>query len=266
MIRVAIAGAAGRMGQTLVHAVSLDSAVQLVHAFEQTGSPSIGADVGEVAGIGHTGILLTDTIDSADFDLLIDFTIPNATIDHLEFCRTYGRRIVIGTTGLDQNQRTQIAAAAAEVGVVLAPNMSIGVNLSLKLIELAARTFGDSVDVEVIEAHHRHKVDAPSGTALRMGEVAANALGRNLDSDGVFTRYGQVGARDPKAIGFTAIRAGEIVGEHTVLFATAGERVEITHKASSREIYATGALRAAIWLMDRPAGLYDMQQVLDLYD
>ena len=266
MTRIAIAGAAGRMGQALVQAVTVDAEVELAHAFELPGHVSLGTDVGVLAGLDRVGILLTDTIDSGDFDLLINFTTPTATLEHLTYCQSQGLRMVVGTTGLDENQWNDVVSAAEHMAIVLAPNMSVGVNLTLKLIDLAAQTLGDSVDVEVIEAHHRHKVDAPSGTALRMGEVAAKALGRDLATDGVYSRHGQIGARDDKAIGFSTVRAGDVVGEHSVWFAGVGERIEITHKASSRAIYAAGAVRAACWLMDQPNGLYDMQDVLGLSD
>lgn len=200
----------------------------------------------------------------AAFDVLIDFTRPEGTLAHLEICRKAGRAMVIGTTGFTEAQKQTIREAAKEIPVVFAPNMSVGVNLCLKLLDLAARVLGDEVDIEVIEAHHRHKVDAPSGTALRMGEVVAEALGRDLAQCAVYGREGHTGERERKTIGFETIRAGDIVGEHTVMFAGIGERVEITHKASSRMTFAKGAVRAAAWLKGRSAGLYDMQDVLDL--
>jgi 4-hydroxy-tetrahydrodipicolinate reductase len=204
---------------------------------------------------------LTDT---DDFDVLIDFTRPEATLAHLEICRASGRRIVIGTTGFSDEQRSHIEAAGKEIGIVIAPNMGVGVNLCFKLLDIAAKVLGDEVDIEVIEAHHRHKVDAPSGTALRMGEIVATALGRDLKDCAVYGREGHTGARERKTIGFESIRAGDIVGEHTVMFAADGERVEITHKASSRLTFANGALRAAGWLMSKDKGVFDMQDVLGL--
>ena len=198
------------------------------------------------------------------FDTLIDFTTPVATLAHLALCRTHGKRLVIGTTGLDAAGRDQIAAAGADIGIVFAPNMSVGVNLCFTLLELAARVMGEDADIEILEAHHRHKVDAPSGTALRMGEVIAQTLGRNLAEVAVYGREGRTGERDRRTIGFETIRAGDVVGEHTVWFATEGERVEITHKASSRMTFARGAVRAAQWLAGQPAGVYDMQDVLGL--
>jgi 4-hydroxy-tetrahydrodipicolinate reductase len=199
-----------------------------------------------------------------DFDVLIDFTRPEPTLANLEICRQAGRRAVIGTTGFSEQEKAQIKAAAQDIGVVFAPNMSVGVNLCLKLLDVAARVLGDEVDIEVIEAHHRHKVDAPSGTALRMGEVVAEALGRDLKDCAVYGREGHTGERDRKTIGFETIRAGDIVGDHTVLFAGTGERIEITHKASSRMTFANGAVRAASWLTGQKTGLYDMRDVLGL--
>ena len=199
-----------------------------------------------------------------DFDVLIDFTRPEPTLANLEICRQAGRRAVIGTTGFSEQEKAQIKAAAQDIGVVFAPNMSVGVNLCLKLLDVAARVLGDEVDIEVIEAHHRHKVDAPSGTALRMGEVVAEALGRDLKDCAVYGREGHTGERDRKTIGFETIRAGDIVGDHTVLFAGTGERIEITHKASSRMTFANGAIRAASWLTGQKTGLYDMRDVLGL--
>jgi len=266
MTRIAIVGAAGRMGRTLVQAVHEAPDTELTVAIERPGSSLIGADAGELAGIGRLGVAVEADLAAATdrFDTLIDFTAPAATLGHVALCRDKGKRLVIGTTGIDPAGRTEIAAAAAEVGIVLAPNMSVGVNLCFRLLELAARVMGEDADIEIIEAHHRHKVDAPSGTALRMGEVVAEALGRDLAKVAVYGREGQTGERDRRTIGFETIRAGDVVGEHTVWFATVGERVAITHKASSRMTFAKGAVRAARWLSDRPAGLYDMQDVLGL--
>jgi 4-hydroxy-tetrahydrodipicolinate reductase len=196
--------------------------------------------------------------------VLIDFTRPEATVVHAALCRAQGKRLVVGTTGLSSAQEEELRAAAATVPVVYAPNMSVGVNLTFKLVELAARVLGDSVDIEIIEAHHRHKVDAPSGTALRLGRVVADTLGRDLDTDAVYGREGHTGARQRRTIGFSTIRAGDIVGEHTTLFAADGERVEVTHRATSRMTFAAGAVRAAVWLGNQEPGLYDMQDVLGL--
>jgi len=240
--------------------------VQLAAAFDHGGCSLLGSDAGELAGVGRMGVSLASDVaaHTNDFDVLIDFTRPEATLAHLAICRKAGKRLVIGTTGFSPEQREEIAAASRDIGIVFAPNMSVGVNLCFKLLDLAARVLGDEVDIEIIEAHHRHKVDAPSGTALRMGEVVANALGRDLKDCAVYDREGVTGERDRKTIGFATIRAGDIVGDHTVLFAGAGERVEITHKASSRLTFANGALRAAGWLMAREQGLFDMQDVLGL--
>ena len=266
MIRIAVAGVGGRMGRTLVQAIALAEGVELSAATERPDSTLLGTDAGELAGVGRLGVSVAPDLgqDAGDFDLLIDFTAPESTLSNLAVCRRYGKKMVIGTTGLSQTQRQQIVAAGAEIAIVFAPNMSVGVNLCFKLLEIAARVMGDDVDIEIIEAHHRHKVDAPSGTALRMGEVVASALGRNLAEVAVYGRQGHTGPRDAKTIGFETIRAGDVVGEHSVWFATEGERVEIVHKASSRMTFARGAVRAAKWLEDRDTGLYDMQNVLGI--
>ena len=266
MTRIAIAGAAGRMGRALIEATCQAEGMELAAAIEQPGNTLIGADAGEMAGVGKLGVVLADSIKKVvqDFDVLIDFTAPAATMYNLEVCRASGKHIVIGTTGLDDDQKVAVADAGKDIGVVFAPNMSVGVNLCLKLLQTAARVLGDTVDIEVIEAHHRHKVDAPSGTALRMGEVVAETLGRDLKDCAVYGREGHTGPRDRKTIGFETIRAGDIVGDHTVLFAADGERVEITHKASSRMTFANGAVRAAGWVTEKGKGQYDMMDVLEL--
>lgn len=266
MTQIAVAGAAGRMGRALIQACHEHPDLRLAAAIDVPGSSLIGADAGELAGVGHLGVGLVDDLATVveRFDVLIDFTRPEATVAHVAACRAAGRRLVIGTTGLSDEQRGNIAEAAGDVGIVFAPNMSVGVNLCLKLLQVAAAVLGDEVDVEVIEAHHRHKVDAPSGTALRMGEVVAEALGRDLKQCAVYGREGHTGERARDTIGFETIRAGDIVGEHTVMFAGIGERVEVTHKASSRMTFAKGAVRAAAWIMDQPNGLFDMQDVLGL--
>lgn len=266
MIGIAIAGAAGRMGQAIIKVVLENPDLQLAHVFEKPGHALLGTDAGNLVGADSIGVILTDRIDSSDFDVLIDFTSPTATMANLSYCKLHERRIVIGTTGLDIRQREDIDSASDNMGIVIAPNMSIGVNLALKLIELAAGTFGDDADIEIIESHHRHKVDAPSGTALRMGDVVAEKLGRNLITDGVYSRHGQIGEREDKEIGFSTIRAGDLVGEHSVWFVSSGERIEITHKATDRAIYAIGAVRAAMWIIDHPNGVYSMQDVLGLSD
>lgn len=265
MIRLAIAGAAGRMGKALLQAAQETAGVAVTAAIERPGSSLLGADAGEVAGIGRLNVALVDSVESApDFNVLIDFTLPEVSMDNLAACRIRGAAMVIGTTGLNDTQKAELANAAQDIAIVFAPNMSVGVNLCLKLLQMAAQVLGDAVDIEIIEAHHRHKVDAPSGTALRMGEVVADTLGRDLKACAVYGREGRTGERERGTIGFETIRAGDIVGEHTVMFADIGERVEISHKASSRMTFAKGAVRAAQWLACRGAGLYDMQDVLDL--
>lgn len=266
MIRIAVVGAGGRMGKTLIEAVSQAEGMCLGAATERPGSSLIGTDAGELAAVGRLDVAVAESLASVvdDFDVMIDFTAPAATMEHLTICRGSGKRMVIGTTGLDDGQKALLREASSEMGIIFAPNMSVGVNLCFKLLDIAARVMGDDVDIEVIEAHHRHKVDAPSGTALRMGEVVANALGRDLNECAVYGREGITGERERKSIGFETIRAGDIVGDHTVMFAALGERVEITHKASSRMTFAKGAVRAAGWVMEQRDGLYDMQDVLGL--
>lgn len=264
MTRIAIAGAAGRMGKNLVIACSETGDTTLTQALERDQNPSLGMDCGLLAGLDPNEVLITSELDAGLFDILVDFTHPTATTHHVDFCSTHGKKMVIGTTGCDATLEQKLQQAAQEIAIVYAPNMSVGVNLCLKLLQTAAAVLGDSVDIEIIEAHHRHKVDAPSGTALKMGRVVAETLGRDLDACGVYGREGQVGARDRQTIGFETIRAGDIVGEHTVLFAAEGERVEITHKASSRMTFAHGAMRACRWIEQRQPGLYSMQDVLDI--
>lgn len=266
MVRIAISGVSGRMGRALVEACHRGSGLRLAAALDRPGSPALGADAGELSGLGRLNVTVgADPLAVLkDFDVLVDFTRPEATLGYLDACRQAGKKLVIGTTGFDAAGKAKIAAAAKETAIVFAPNMSVGVNLSLKLLDLAARVLGDEVDVEIIEAHHRHKVDAPSGTALRMGEVVAQALGRDLKDCAVYGREGVTSERNRTTIGFATVRGGDIVGDHTVLFAGDGERVEITHKASSRLTFAHGALRAARWLTEKKSGLYDMQDVLGL--
>jgi len=266
MTKIAVTGAAGRMGKTLIEACELAENADLVAAIERTGSSMIGADAGELAGIGKKHVAVVDNIVEVidQIDVLIDFTTPDSTMANLAACRAANKRMVIGTTGLSEANKKAIAEAANDIGVVFAPNMSVGVNLCLKLLDIAARVMNEDIDIEIIEAHHRHKVDAPSGTALAMGEVVASALGRDLKECAVYGREGHTGERDRVTIGFETIRAGDIVGEHTVMFAGIGERVEITHKASSRMTFAKGAVRAAKWLMAQEKGLFDMQDVLGL--
>ncbi|MGF6725759.1 4-hydroxy-tetrahydrodipicolinate reductase [Paraburkholderia sp. GAS41] len=264
-MNIAIAGASGRMGRMLIEAVLNDSAVKLSGALVRSGSSHIGEDAGAFLG-KQMGVALTDDIEQvfAQSDYLIDFTRPAGTLVHLEAALRHNVKLVIGTTGFDGEQKAQLRAAGDKTGIVFAANMSVGVNVTLKLLEYAARHFATGYDIEIIEAHHRHKVDAPSGTALAMGEVIAGALGRNLDECAVYGREGVTGGRDPSTIGFAAIRGGDIVGDHTVLFAGIGERIEITHKSASRLSYAQGALRAVHFLEGRANGFYDMQDVLGL--
>ncbi|HEY1026632.1 MAG TPA: 4-hydroxy-tetrahydrodipicolinate reductase [Pseudomonas sp.] len=266
MQRIAVMGAAGRMGKILIEAVHQADDAQLCAAIDRPDSSLIGADAGELAGLGWVGVRLVGDLTSvtADFDVLIDFTHPSVTLKNLEVCRQAGKAMVIGTTGFTPEEKQLLADAARQIPIVFAANYSVGVNLCLKLLDTAARVLGDDVDIEIIEAHHRHKVDAPSGTALRMGEVVADALGRDLQKVAVYGREGQTGARARETIGFATVRAGDVVGDHTVLFAADGERVEITHKASSRMTFARGAVRSALWLQGRDAALYDMQDVLGL--
>ena len=266
MIRVAVVGAVGRMGRMLLQAVAGDEQCQLGAAVIMHGESLLGVDAGELVGVGSLGVPLTDDLAKVvdDFDVLIDFTTPQATMAHVELCRVHGKGIVIGTTGLSQEQKDTLAQAAQETAVVFAPNMSIGVNLVFRLLEVAARVLGDDADIEIIEAHHRHKVDSPSGTALKMGEVVADTLGRDLQTCALYGREGHIGPRERETIGFATLRGGDVIGDHTVLFACEGERVEVTHKASSRVIYARGALRAVHFIAGQRAGLFDMQDVLGL--
>lgn len=266
MQRIAVMGAAGRMGKTLIEAVQLVDGASLSAAIDRADSSLVGADVGELVAQGKIGVNLSGDLTAVldQFDVLIDFTHPSVTLKNLEICRQAGKSMVIGTTGFSPEEKQLLSDAGKQISIVFAANFSVGVNLCLKLLDTAARVLGDDVDIEIIEAHHRHKVDAPSGTALRMGEVVANALGRDLQKVAVYGREGQTGARERETIGFATVRAGDVVGDHTVLFAADGERVEITHKASSRMTFAKGAVRAALWLQERKPGLYDMQDVLGL--
>ena len=264
-MRIAVAGACGRMGRMLIEAVLGSEDMRLGGALEIVGSAAVGSDAAAFLG-RPCGVPISADLRStlAGCDVLIDFTRPEGTLAHLAVCRELGVRAVIGTTGFDAAGRAAIADAARDIGIVFAPNMSVGVNVVLRLLDVAARALHSGYDIEVIEAHHRHKVDAPSGTALAMGETVAAALGRQLSDCAVYARQGHTGARDASSIGFATIRGGDIVGDHTVLFAGDGERIEISHKASSRQGYAQGSLRAARFLADRPAGLYGMDDVLGL--
>jgi 4-hydroxy-tetrahydrodipicolinate reductase len=264
-LRIAIAGASGRMGRMLIEAVLAAPDCALAGALDVPGSPALGQDAGAFAGCA-TGVAITSDLSAglAQAQVLIDFTRPEGTLAHLAACRALGVKAVIGTTGFSADQKAQITAHAASTAIMMAPNMSVGVNVVLKLLDQAARALNTGYDIEVIEAHHRHKIDAPSGTALKMGEVLASALGRDLKDCAVYGREGVTGERDPSTIGFATIRGGDIVGDHTVLFAGTGERIEISHKSSSRAGYAQGSLRAARFLAGRATGLFDMNDVLGL--
>lgn len=266
MTRIAIIGAGGRMGKNLIEAVTFAHEVELVAAIDRPESSLVGADAGELAGIGRNDVAVVGdlTLILNEFDVLIDFSVPLATLANARACATAGKGIVIGTTGFTPAQKEELLAHQSKIPICMAANFSTGVNLCFKLLDMAASVLGDDVDVEIYEAHHRHKVDAPSGTALRMGEVVAEALGRDLEKVAVYGREGQTGVRDRSTIGFATARGGDVVGDHTVTFMADGERVEITHKASSRMSFARGAVRAAGWLNDKPPGLYDMQDVLGL--
>ncbi len=263
VLNVCIAGSGGRMGRTLVELVRQSADLRLAAALEISGSPALGRDAGEAIG-QHTGVAISDNVSVVlqANDVLIDFTRPEGTLEYLKVCRANRTKIVIGTTGFTDAQKQIIAETSRDIAIVFAPNMSVGVNVCLKLLDMAARVLSEGYDIEIVEAHHRHKVDAPSGTALRMGEVVAQALGRNLNECAVYGREGVTGERDPSTIGFATMRGGDIVGDHTVMFAGIGERIEISHKASSRATFAQGALRAARFLATKSSGLYDMQDVL----
>lgn len=264
-LRICVAGASGRMGQMLVEAVRGSGDAVLSGALDIASSPAIGQDAAGFAGQA-SGVAITADLSAglAGSQFLIDFTRPEGTMAHLRECVKHGVGVVIGTTGFSDVQKAEIAEIAKQIPIVMAPNMSVGVNVTLKLLEMAAKAMATGYDIEIIEAHHRHKVDAPSGTALKMGEVIADALGRDLKDCAVYAREGVTGERDPSSIGFATIRGGDIVGDHTVLFAGTGERIEITHKSSSRATYAQGSLRAVRFLAGKPAGLYDMFDVLGL--
>lgn len=264
-MKIAVSGASGRMGRMLIEAITTANDTALTGAMDSPNSSSIGSDASQFLG-QPSGVLVEKDIaqglNNAEF--LIDFTRPEATLKYLEYCAQHGIKMVIGTTGFSDDEKAAIAEAAKKTAIVFAPNMSVGVNVTMKLLKMAAKSFSTGYDIEIIEAHHRHKVDAPSGTALKMGEVIAEAIGRDLKECAVYTREGVTGERDPSSIGFATIRGGDIVGDHTVLFAGIGERIEISHKSSSRVSYANGSLHAVRFLADKTSGLYDMQDVLGL--
>ncbi len=264
-MNIAIAGASGRMGRMLIEHVLNTEGVSLAGALDVPGSPALGQDAGLLLG-RQTGVAISADVEAvlAGADCLIDFTRPEGTLAHVAAAKKLGVKMVIGTTGFDEAGKAALAEAAGSIGIVFAANFSVGVNATFKLLEVAARLLSTGYDIEVIEAHHRFKVDAPSGTALKMGEVIADALGRDLKTCAVYAREGHTGERDPNSIGFATVRGGDIVGDHTVMFAGIGERIEISHKSSSRQSYADGAVRAARFLADKPNGLFDMQDVLGL--
>jgi len=264
--RIGITGAAGRMGKILIEAVAAAEGVELTAAVERAESSLIGADAGELAGIGKNNVPISGDLSAivGGIDVLIDFTAPEATLAHAAICADAGVKLVIGTTGFDEQQKTELLANQSKTALCMAANYSTGVNVCLKLLETAAAAMGGDVDIEIYEAHHRHKVDAPSGTALAMGEAVAGAVGRNLSEVAVYGREGQTGARERETIGFATVRGGDVVGDHTVMFMAEGERVEITHKASSRMSFARGAVRAAAWIAKKDTGLHNMRDVLGL--
>jgi len=266
MIYATVTGAAGRMGRAIINALAANPAIELSGALERQDSTFIGRDAGELAGAGRAGVEITAVLETAveQADVIIDFSVPEAAIRGLEAAVERGKGMVLGTTGFSQSQREEIKELSKKANVVMAPNMSVGVNLLFKLVHDAARLVGDDYDIEIVEAHHRYKKDAPSGTALRLAELAASALGRDLDKVAVYERKGIVGERRSEEIGIQCVRAGDIVGDHTVIFAGPGERIELVHRASSRDTFAIGAVRAAVWVADKPNGLYDMQDVLGL--
>ncbi|MEK6712391.1 MAG: 4-hydroxy-tetrahydrodipicolinate reductase [Nitrospinota bacterium] len=263
-MRVAVAGAAGRMGCRIIHQIAAQGDMSLACALERPGLPALGGDAGANAGVGPLQVALTSDEGEVAGDVLISFATPEASAGHARLAAAKGMAAVIGTTGLSPEQRQAVAEAARKVPIVLSPNMSVGVNVAFKLIEEAARLLGEAYDAEILEAHHNQKVDAPSGTAVRMGEIVARALGRSYPGDAVFHREGQTGKRPPRAIGMQTLRGGDVAGEHTVYFFGMGERVEITHRASSRDNFAAGAIRAARWVVKQPPALYGMAEVLGL--
>jgi 4-hydroxy-tetrahydrodipicolinate reductase len=261
VLKIAIAGASGRMGRTLIESVLRSPELTLAAALERKGHAAVGKDAGELVG-SPCGVKIGDDAAQAGCDVLVDFTLPDGAMANLAACRKQGAKMVIGTTGFSETQKQEIAAAARDMAIVMSPNFSVGVNVAFRLLEIAAKTLDKDYDVEIFEAHHRHKVDAPSGTALRMGEVVAQALGRDLKKVAVYGREGVTGERKDDTIGFTSVRGGDVVGDHSVMFIGAGERLEVSHRASSRANFANGALRAARWVAGKKSGLYDMADVL----
>lgn len=266
MAKMVVLGAAGRMGKSIINVISETKDAELIGAVEKSGHSDIGRDMGEMSGAGRSGVKLTDNFEKAikKADCVIDFTFPEATMHHLDIAQKNNIAMVIGTTGFSHQQREKLKEAGKEIPIVAAPNMSVGVNCLLKIVSDTAKVLGKDYDVEIIEAHHRFKKDAPSGTAMRLAEALASGLGRDLDKVAVYERHGIIGERRPDEIGIQTIRAGDIVGDHTVIFGGQGERIEITHRAHSRDTFARGAVKAAMWIVNQPKGLYDMQDVLGL--
>jgi 4-hydroxy-tetrahydrodipicolinate reductase len=264
MTKIAVIGAAGRMGSTIIRTIDQDSAVSLGCALERPGSTVLGQDAGLLANVGQLGIAIVDSPRGCSFDMMIDFSTPASTLHNIEFCQKEGRAMVIGTTGMNDDALDILRWASEHIPIMFSANYSVGVNLAAKLLKMAAAVIGNETDIEVIEAHHKHKVDAPSGTALLLGRAIADELGKDLGRDGVFCREGIIGEREQGSIGFSTIRGGDIAGEHTVMFIGESERLEITHRATDRKIFANGAIKAAKWLSDKPAGLYGMDDVLGL--
>lgn len=264
MIKLAVIGAAGRMGGAIIRAIEVDSAVDLGCALERAESSALGQDAGLIAGLAPLGINIEAAAKTQGFDTMIDFSTPAASLLNIEYCRQEGKAIIIGTTGMNDEVLAKMRQAAEHIPIIFSANYSVGINLAAKLLKMTAAVIGNEFDIEVIEAHHKHKVDAPSGTALLLGKAIAEELGKDLHQDGVFCREGIIGEREQGSIGFSTIRGGDIAGEHTVMFIGESERIEITHRATDRKIFANGAIRAAKWLKDKPAGLYDMNDVLGL--
>lgn len=263
-VNIAVTGVSGRMGRTLIQAIDSDPDVTLSAAVQRQNGSLLGIDAGDLAGVPKTGISVTATLDESGFDVLVDFTLVEPCLHHVEIARNLGKAVVIGTTGFNEAQKQQIRELSKSIPIVLAPNTSIGITLCLHLLQQIAPILEQESDIEIIETHHRHKIDSPSGTALRLGEVIAESLGRDLSECAVYGRQGVDEPRERSTIGFSTVRGGDVVGDHTVLFASEGERLELTHKASSRMTFAIGAIRAAKWLSNQPPGLYDMRDVLGL--
>jgi len=266
VLKIAVTGVTGRMGRILVQAINAHAGSEIIlsAAIQRPSGSMLGSDAGELCGVGLLNVPIVASLDQAEFDLLIDFTLVEPCLQSLDYCRRNNKMMVIGTTGFDDQQKQTIKDASQDIGIVFAPNMSVGVNLSFHLLKKMSEVMGNDSDIEIIETHHRHKLDAPSGTALKLGEVIADTLGRDLQECAVYGREGVGAVRSGSEIGFATVRAGDVVGDHTVLFASEGERLELSHKASSRMTFANGALRAASWLKSQSAGLYDMQDVLGL--